>query len=57
MDEKMAIRSKLIEHVGQRIFSRIQRELKGIYGLRIAILKWAPTIDGDMQQVLVVLEG
>ena len=57
MDEKMAIRSKLIEHVGQRIFTRIQRELRGIDALRVEIHKWAPPIDGDTQQVSVVLEG
>jgi len=55
--EEMAIRSKLIEHVGQRIFTRIQRELRGIDALRVEIHKWAPPIDGDTQQVSVVLEG
>ncbi len=55
--EEMAIRSKLIEHVGQRIFTRIQRELRSITALRVEIHKWAPPIDGDTQQVSVVLEG
>jgi len=53
----MAIRSKLIEHVGQRIFSRIKTELRGIEGLRIEIHKHSPPIDGDTREVCVVIEG
>ena len=53
----MAIRSKLIEHIGQRIFSRIKTELRGIEGLRIEIHKLTPPIDGDTREVCVVIEG
>lgn len=55
--EEMAIRSKLIEHVGQRIFKRIHSELKGIDLLRIEIHKLSPPIDGDTQEVSIVIEG
>ena len=57
VEEEMAIRSKLIEHVGQRIVSRIQHELHGILGLRVEIHKLSPPIDGDTQEVSIVIEG
>jgi dihydroneopterin aldolase len=57
VEEEMAIRSKLIEHVGQRIVSRIQHELHGILGLRIEIHKLPPPIDGDTREVSIVIEG
>ncbi len=55
--DEMEIRSKLIEHVGQRIFSRIHKELEGIKELRIEIHKLSPPIDGDTQEVSIVIEG
>ena len=55
--EEMAIRSKLIEHVGQRIVSRIKKELQGILGLRVEIHKLSPPIDGDTREVSIVIEG
>jgi dihydroneopterin aldolase len=54
--EEMGIRSKLIEHVGQRIVSRITKELKGILGLRVEIHKLYPPIDGDTREVSIVIE-
>ncbi len=57
VEDEMAIRSKLIEHVGQRIFIRIHSELKGIQSLRIEIHKISPPIDGDTQAVSIVIEG
>jgi len=55
--EEMAIRSKLIEHVGQRIYLRIKGTLKGVETLRIEIHKLSPPIDGDTQEVSIVIEG
>lgn len=57
VSEEMAIRSKLIEHVGQRIVTRIQNELQGIFGLRVEIHKLSPPIDGDTREVSIVIEG
>ena len=57
VEEEMAIRSKLIEHVGQRIMTRIQDELQGILGLRVEIHKLSPPIDGDTREVSIVIEG
>jgi len=51
--EEMAIRSKLIETVGQRIFSRIKNELKGVFELSVKITKLTPPINGDVDSVVV----
>ena len=55
--QEMAIRSKLIEHVGQRIVNRIQHELKGIEHLQVKITKISPQINGDVQSVAILIEA
>ncbi len=55
--EEMAIRSKLIEHVGQRIIHRIKTELKGIHLLQVKITKLSPPINGDVQSVAILIEA
>ena len=55
--EEMAIRSKLIETVGQRIFTRIKNELKGVFELSVKITKLTPPINGDVDSVAIVIEG
>lgn len=55
--EEMAIRSKLIEHVGQRIFSRIKNELNGVSELSVKITKISPPINGDVDSVAIVIDG
>jgi dihydroneopterin aldolase len=54
--EEMAIRSKLIEHVGQRILTRIKTELKGIEALKVKITKLCPPINGDVHSVAIQIE-
>lgn len=54
--EEMAIRSKLIEHVGQRIFSRIKKDLQNIHKLKVKIVKICPPINGDVQNVAIIIE-
>jgi len=54
--EEMAIRSKLIEQVGQRIVDRIKREAVGIHFLRVKVTKLAPPINGDVDNVAIVIE-
>lgn len=54
--EEMAIRSKLIEHVGQRILTRIKTELKGIEALKVKITKICPPINGDVDSVAIIIE-
>jgi dihydroneopterin aldolase len=53
----MAIRSKLIEHVGQRIVNRIKSELNGILALQVKITKLCPPINGDVQSVAILIEA
>jgi len=55
--EEIAIRSKLIEHVGQRIFSRIKNEMKGVSSLSVKITKLTPPINGDVDSVAIVIEN
>ena len=54
--EEMAIRSKLIEHVGQRIFNRIKKEVKNVDKLRIKVIKICPPINGDVENVAIIIE-
>jgi dihydroneopterin aldolase len=54
--EEMVIRSKLIEHVGQRIIKRIKKEIKNITYLRIKVTKICPPINGDVDNVAIIIE-
>lgn len=54
--EEMGIRSKLIEHVGQRIVSRIQREIKNLDAIRVKVIKICPPINGDVRNVAIIIE-
>lgn len=49
--QEMAIRSKLIEQVGQRIFDNIKSNFKTIQTLRVKITKLAPPMNGDVENV------
>lgn len=54
--EEMAIRSRLIEHVGQRIAHRIRQEIAMVQHLRIKIVKICPPINGDVDDVAIIIE-
>ncbi len=54
--EEMAIRSKLIEHVGQRIIDRFKKEINNIQAVRIKVTKICPPINGDVENVAIVIE-
>ena len=54
--QEMAIRSKLIEHVGQRIVSRLQKEIKNLYSIKVKITKVSPPINGDVENVAIIIE-
>lgn len=54
--EEMAIRSKLIEHVSQRIVSRLLNEIKDIDALRVKVVKICPPINGDVENVAIIIE-
>lgn len=53
--EEMAIRSKLIEQVGQRIYDRI-RLLNGVIKQCVKIIKHSPPINGDVKNVAIIIE-
>jgi dihydroneopterin aldolase len=55
--EEMAVRSKLIEHVGQRIVTRMKTELSGIESLKVQIIKICPPINGDVASVAITIEA
>ena len=55
--EEMAIRSKLIEHVGLRILKRLQSEIAHPAAYKVRIVKISPPINGDVENVVVELEG
>ena len=54
--EEMAVRSKLIEHVGKRIVDRIRKEVKNILKLRVKVTKICPPINGDVENVAIIIE-
>ena len=54
--EEMALPSKLIEHVGQRIVNRLKKELKSLEKLRVKIIKLSPPINGDVDNVAIIIE-
>lgn len=54
--EEMAIPSKLIEHVGQRIVNRLKTEIVTIELLRVKIVKLSPPINGDVDNVAIIIE-
>ncbi len=57
VQEEMAIRSKLIEHVGKRIHDRMWAELKGLESVKLTVTKISPPIQGDVAAVSVVFDN
>jgi dihydroneopterin aldolase len=54
--DEMAIRSKLLEHVAQRIVSRIFKEIPSVSRIVLAVSKLNPPIGGDVEAVTIELE-
>ncbi|WP_395043371.1 dihydroneopterin aldolase [Flavobacterium sp.] len=54
--EEMAIRSKLLEHVGHRIITRIFKEIASVSRIIVAVSKINPPIGGDVEQVTIEME-
>jgi 7,8-dihydroneopterin aldolase/epimerase/oxygenase len=50
---QMAIRSKLIEHVCERIFLKLRAEFPSIINLHVRVTKLVPPMNGDVQKVSV----
>jgi dihydroneopterin aldolase len=54
---QMAIRSKLLEHVGKRIFDDIMRNYKTIKSLQVYVSKLNPPMNGNVDRVTIVVEA
>lgn len=54
--EEMAIRSKLLEHVAQRIVKRIFSELPEVSRIVLSVSKLNPPLGGDVEAVTIQLE-
>lgn len=55
--EEMAIRSKLIEHVGNRILKRFKATFPNLKSSWIRVCKVNPPINGAVKDVAIVIEG
>ena len=53
--EEMAIRSKLLEEVAQRILNRFFTELKMIQKATVSVSKINPPIGGNVEEVVIIL--
>lgn len=53
--EEMAIRSKLLEEVAQRILDRFFRELRMIRRATVSVAKINPPIGGNVEEVVIIL--
>ena len=54
---EMAIRSKLIEHVGQRITDQFKSEFEGLIESSVRIRKINPPIQGTVKEVAIVIKS
>lgn len=54
--EEMQQRSKLIEHVAKRMLNRFNAEIEGIQWAKIKVIKHCPPIEGDVDDVAVIIE-
>jgi dihydroneopterin aldolase len=57
VNEEMTIRSKLLEHVGERITVRIFNELPAVSMVKVGVSKMNPPIGGDVEAVTVEMEA
>jgi dihydroneopterin aldolase len=56
VEEEMAIRSHLLEHVAHRIIKRIFDEVAAISRITLAVSKLNPPIGGDVEAVTIEME-
>jgi dihydroneopterin aldolase len=55
VETEMRIPSKLIEHVGKRIFAKIKAEFPSCLKLEVHIVKLTPPINGDVDAVSIII--
>lgn len=54
---EMAIRSKLLEHVGQRIIAVVFKEIPLVSAVKVTVAKVNPPIGGDVAEVSVTMQS
>lgn len=52
---QMAIRSNLIEHVGQRIIIELKKEFTTLKSLEVKVTKLNPPMNGNVEKVSIVI--
>lgn len=57
VEEEMAVRSKLIEQVAYRILKRIEESDRRIERVSVKVRKLTPPINGDVEEVAVLIES
>jgi len=55
--DEMGIRSKLLEHVGQRIIDSVFKEITLVKTVKVTVAKVNPPIGGDVAEVSVTMES
>lgn len=55
--DEMAIRSKLLEHVGQRIISAVFQQIELVDEVKVTVSKLNPPIGGDVAEVSVTMNA
>lgn len=56
VEEEMAVRSQLLEHVAHRIMKRIFNEISIISAIKLDVSKLNPPIGGDVEAVTIEME-
>ena len=57
VQEEMAVKSKLIEHVTQRILNRLMKDFPSVESSKVIVVKHAAPISGEVKRVCVTLEA
>ncbi len=55
--DEMAIRSKLLEHVGKRIIDTVFQQIKMVDAVKVTVAKVNPPIGGDVAEVSVTMSA
>ena len=55
--EEMLIRSRLLEHIAQRIIDRILKQFPMVKNVEVKVAKQNPPIGGDVREVCVCIKG
>ncbi len=56
VEQEMTIRSKLLEHVANRIITRIFKEIPSVSRIILGVSKLNPPIGGDVEAVTIEME-